>query len=174
MVFSPPDAADVWQHNKALENSALRPISSKLPKRKPTRADKGKSVDRGEPAEKGEVEDMGGAQSKDDTEHEEHERELGEDGQELEQLPSASRTKSKKEKKKKKKAKMGNANSAARRRNVWEGRTQDGQDRSHIPPMSMAMFGIRIAQLVLAVIFLVLASFAAFTLNMGNVSARLW
>lgn len=51
------------------------------------------------------------------------------------------------------------------RDNVWHARTLDGQDRSHIPPMAKRLFFVRIAQLVLAVAYLVLAAFAAFTLN---------
>jgi hypothetical protein len=56
--------------------------------------------------------------------------------------------------------------------NVWAERVvKDGQDRSHVPPVSMVQLRLRIAQMVLAVIFLVLASFSAFTLNVGNVSS---
>jgi hypothetical protein len=54
--------------------------------------------------------------------------------------------------------------------NVWHARTRDGQDRSHIPPMARRLFFVRIAQLVLAVAYLVLAAFAAFTLNASTVS----
>jgi hypothetical protein len=56
------------------------------------------------------------------------------------------------------------------RDNVWHARTLDGQDRSHIPPMAKRLFFVRIAQLVLAVAYLVLAAFAAFTLNASTVS----
>lgn len=62
--------------------------------------------------------------------------------------------------------------SAADDRNVWARHIKNGDDRTHVPPLSKKLFIIRVVQLVLAVLFLVLAAFAAFTLNMGNVSLR--
>lgn len=57
--------------------------------------------------------------------------------------------------------------------NVWQGRVKkDGQDRSHIPPISKKLLLLRVAQLGLAVIFLILSAFSAFTLNAANVSRR--
>ncbi len=50
------------------------------------------------------------------------------------------------------------------------GRVNDGQDRSHIPPISTKMIWFRIAQLGLALVYLVLVAFAAYTLNTANVS----
>ncbi|KAK8097136.1 uncharacterized protein PG998_005359 [Apiospora kogelbergensis] len=58
--------------------------------------------------------------------------------------------------------------SAADDRNVWARHIKNGDDRTHVPPLSKKLFIIRVVQLVLAVLFLVLAAFAAFTLNMGN------
>jgi hypothetical protein len=55
------------------------------------------------------------------------------------------------------------------RDNVWAGYARDGQDRSHVTPMTMTIFRIRIVQLVLAVAYLVLTAFAAFTLNAAEV-----
>ncbi|KAK8085623.1 hypothetical protein PG997_006894, partial [Apiospora hydei] len=60
-----------------------------------------------------------------------------------------------------------------RNRNVWANHIKNGDDRTHVPPMGRKVFIIRIVQLVLAVVFLVLAAFAAFTLNMGNVSVSI-
>lgn len=54
--------------------------------------------------------------------------------------------------------------------NVWANHIKNGDDRTHVPPMSKKVLILRIVQLVIAVVFLVLAAFAAFTLNMGNVS----
>jgi hypothetical protein len=53
--------------------------------------------------------------------------------------------------------------------NIWPELTKDGKDRSHIPPVTNKLFIIRLVQLGLAVLFLVLAAFAAFTLNISNV-----
>ncbi|KAK8018368.1 hypothetical protein PG991_007558 [Apiospora marii] len=53
-------------------------------------------------------------------------------------------------------------------RNVWANHIKNGDDRTHVPAMSKKVFIVRIVQLVIAVVFLVLAAFAAFTLNMGN------
>lgn len=59
---------------------------------------------------------------------------------------------------------------AANDKNVWANHIKNGDDRTHVPAMSKKAFIVRIVQLVIAVVFLVLAAFAAFTLNMGNVS----
>jgi hypothetical protein len=56
------------------------------------------------------------------------------------------------------------------KRNFLEERLKDGQDRSHIPPISMKLVWLRITQITLAVVYLVLAAFAAYTLNTSNVS----
>jgi hypothetical protein len=59
------------------------------------------------------------------------------------------------------------------RRNVWASWVRDGKDRSHITPLSTKEFGIRVAQLLLATVFLIITAFSAFNLNMGNVSRGL-
>ncbi|KAK8070150.1 hypothetical protein PG994_006766 [Apiospora phragmitis] len=56
-------------------------------------------------------------------------------------------------------------------RNVWANHIKNGDDRTHVPPMSKKVLIVRVVQLVIAVVFLVLAAFAAFTLNMGNCQA---
>ncbi|KAK7992534.1 hypothetical protein PG988_001328 [Apiospora saccharicola] len=61
--------------------------------------------------------------------------------------------------------------SATNNQNVWANHIKNGDDRTHVPPMSKKVLILRIVQLVIAVIFLVLAAFAAFTLNMGNLPA---
>lgn len=53
---------------------------------------------------------------------------------------------------------------------VWKRIPDDGEDRNHIPPATGKLVLLRIVQLSLAVVFLVLAAFAAFTLNTANVS----
>ncbi|KAK8053133.1 hypothetical protein PG996_012434 [Apiospora saccharicola] len=63
--------------------------------------------------------------------------------------------------------------SATNNQNVWANHIKNGDDRTHVPPMSKKVLILRIVQLVIAVIFLVLAAFAAFTLNMGNVMLTL-
>jgi hypothetical protein len=147
MVFSPPDAADVWQHRKDFENAALRKTTSSRPKRssesqRPIKDDPQLSTSQA--PDKGKtIPSQGG----DDMAEEGEASGSGQEGKGKSTMPRR-----------------------LDRSNIWAGRNKDGQDRSHIPPMSMAMLGLRIAQLSLAVIFLVLASFSAFTLNMGNVS----
>ncbi|ORY59740.1 uncharacterized protein BCR38DRAFT_412735 [Pseudomassariella vexata] len=59
--------------------------------------------------------------------------------------------------------------STINKKNVWSSVAVD-KDRSHISAMTMKEFGIRIAQGTLAILFLVLTSFSAFTLNAGNLS----
>ncbi|KAK8044257.1 hypothetical protein PG993_004281 [Apiospora rasikravindrae] len=59
---------------------------------------------------------------------------------------------------------------AADDRNVWANHIKNGDDRTHVPPVGVKVFIIRVVQLVIAVVFLVLAAFAAFTLNMGNLT----
>lgn len=60
----------------------------------------------------------------------------------------------------------------AKNKNVWARYWKDGKSRSHIHPMTSVLFGLRIAQLALAVVFLVLAAFSAFSLNFGSVSQQ--
>ncbi|KAK7943468.1 uncharacterized protein PG986_012581 [Apiospora aurea] len=60
---------------------------------------------------------------------------------------------------------------ADKNRNVWANHIKNGDDRTHVPPMGKKVLIIRVVQLVFAVVFLVLAAFAAFTLNMGNLPA---
>jgi hypothetical protein len=52
---------------------------------------------------------------------------------------------------------------------IWVKLAKDGKDRSNIPPISQKLFIIRLVQLGLAVAFLILAAFSAFTLNLSNV-----
>ncbi|KAK6855150.1 hypothetical protein PG990_008556 [Apiospora arundinis] len=82
--------------------------------------------------------------------------------------PRSSRKKKDRKKKEEEERGLRAIGGSADDRNVWARHIKNGDDRTHVPPLSKKVFIVRIVQLVLTVIFLVLAAFAAFTLNMGN------
>ncbi|KAH8898321.1 hypothetical protein GQ53DRAFT_881388 [Thozetella sp. PMI_491] len=144
MVFAPPEPVDVWQHKKGIQSKFRENTKASASTPKPAQSSEN-LVSEAPPAVDKEPPVVNTAPSVVDEEA----------------LRPASSTKPVKQHRKT--AKMGTI-----KENVWMSKTVDGQDRSHIPPMSMQMFRLRIAQIVLAVIFLILSAFAAYTLNMSN------